>query len=807
MRGLIRRAAVAAGAAVVVLGLVGGAAASVNAAPAASAGAAVAGWSVTPTPNPVIPTGQLFWVSCPAANSCMAVGTYTKPSGAGVTLAEQWNGHSWRILRTPNPAGTAVSGLNGVSCTSASACIAVGASNPFWASAKTLAERWDGTRWTLQRTPALRQSTLVGVSCTSASACTAVGSSRTGALAERWNGIRWTVQATPNPRQGSGFLSGVSCTSASACVAVGAANAFTPTATTLAERWNGTRWAIQATPNPPQGGGTLNGVSCTSAAACTAVGGANAGTFAERWNGAGWSLQSTPTPAGSSGAFLNSAACPSPSACSAVGAYLDSSGTLQPLAERWDGTSWSMQAAPNPAGGSQLIGVACTSAAGCLAVGNSSQNHNNQSPATLAERWNGSTWRVQHTPNPLGAAASTLNAASCVSASACTAVGNTSNRRGTSLTLAQRWNGRTWSIQPTPSPADGGNLTGVSCPSRSSCLAVGGHGNPFTGVATRTLAERWNGRGWRIQPTPNPPGGGWFLTAVSCTSPSACTAVGGRLTPPGTPSATLAERWNGHTWSIQPTPNPPGHGVKLLNSVACTSRSSCMAVGNEFDPATGESLGTLAERWDGRTWRIVPTFKPAPAGPNAGFNGVACTSASACTAVGNQTLASTLAERWNGRTWQVQTTPNPAGAQNVTLAGVACPARNLCTAFGLNLTGFPPLTLAERWSGGRWRIQPTPGLVAYDIGFPGVACPTVSACYAVASYTNNTPSVTLVERWNRAGTSTQAAAGRPTAPGAWPPACMPGSRPISGRLPAPAWSRFRAGLFEIPVHPAALCPA
>jgi len=231
-----------------------------------------------------------------------------------------------------------------------------------------------------------------------------------------------------------------------------------------------------------------------------------------------------------------------------------------------------------------------------------------------------------------------------------------------------------------------------------------------------------------------------------------------------------------------------------------------MAVGNEFDPATGNSLGTLAERWDGRTWQIVPTFKPAPAGPNAGFNGVACTSASACTAVGSRTLAKTLAERWNGTTWQVQATPNASGGQSI-LAGVACPASTVCTAFGLNLTGSGPLTLAERWSGGRWRIQPTPGLVAYDIGFPGVACPTVSACYAVASYTNNTPSVTLVERWNRAGTSTQAAAGRPTAPGAWPPACMPGSRPISGRLPAPAWSRFRAGLFEIPVHPAALCPA
>ena len=69
------------------------------------AGASASGWSVTPSPNPVIPTGQLLWVSCPAANSCMAVGTYAKASGAGVTLAEQWNGNQWRIQPVPSPPG------------------------------------------------------------------------------------------------------------------------------------------------------------------------------------------------------------------------------------------------------------------------------------------------------------------------------------------------------------------------------------------------------------------------------------------------------------------------------------------------------------------------------------------------------------------------------------------------------------------------------------------------------------------------------------------------------------------------------
>src|SRR5215470_13204765 len=616
------------------------------------AGASAPGWSVTPSPNPVIPTGQLFWVSCPAANSCIAVGTYTQASGAGVTLAEQWNGSAWRIQPVPSPLGAAWSALFGVSCVSPSACEAVGITASRSGALKALAERWNGSSWQIQHAPSpVGGGQLIGVSCTSRSACTAVGGSPNGkALAERWDGSSWQIQSAPSPA--GAFLSGVTCTSSSACTAVGGSAAGT-----LAERWDGTRWSIQATANPPQGGGFLDGVACTSPSACTAVGNSNAGTLAERWNGHTWSIQSTPNPGGAQFTFLNTVACASASACTAAGAFFNSSGAAQPVAERWDGSSWAIQPTPRLPGGAMglLIGVACTSATGCIVVGYSSPNGvnlvNHPSPATLAERWNGRTWRIQPTPNPPGAAPSILNAASCVSRSACIAVGNTSNSRGTSLTLAQRWNGRTWRIQPIPSPADGGNLTGVSCPSRSSCLAVGGHANPFIEIPPGTLAERWNGTRWRIQPTPNPPGGGWWLTAVSCTSPSACTAVGGRIEPPGKPQGTLVERWDGRRWRIQATPSLPGNAVKLLAGVACTSRSSCMAVGDEFDPATGEQLGTLAERWNGRTWRIVPTFKPAPAGPNAGFNGVACTSASACTAVGNRTNARTLAERWDGHTW------------------------------------------------------------------------------------------------------------------------------------------------------------
>src|SRR5215468_4541187 len=130
-------------------------AAGIPASASVPATASAGGWSVTPSPNPVIPTGQLFWVSCPAAKSCKAVGTYTKASGAGVTLAEQWNGSTWRIQPVPSPPGAALSNLFGVSCASPSACEAVGVTVSGSGAVKALAERWNGSSWQLQAAPSL----------------------------------------------------------------------------------------------------------------------------------------------------------------------------------------------------------------------------------------------------------------------------------------------------------------------------------------------------------------------------------------------------------------------------------------------------------------------------------------------------------------------------------------------------------------------------------------------------------------------------------------------------------------------------
>src|SRR5215471_15508236 len=287
----------------------------------------------------------------------------------------------------------------------------------------------------------------------------------------------------------------------------------------------GSGWSIAPTPNLPARTGQLIGVSCASSSSCTAVGDFTRGsgvvvTLAQHWDGGKWASQPTPNPPGARLSVLVGVSCSAPSACTAVGQAVSRSGVSVPLAERWNGIQWRIQATPNPAaGGGALFGVACTSSSACTAVGGSNSG-------TLAEQWNGTQWRIVPSPNP-PAGGGALFGVACTSSSACTAVGASN-----SGTLAEQWNGTKWAIQPTPNPsgAQFSFLNAVSCTSSSACTAVGGYGNSSGNIVS--LAERWDSTRWRIQPTPNPPIPSYAfhltaLNAVSCTSASACTTVGG----------------------------------------------------------------------------------------------------------------------------------------------------------------------------------------------------------------------------------------------------------------------------------------
>jgi hypothetical protein len=360
-------------------------------------------------------------------------------------------------------------------------------------------------------------------------------------------------------------------------------------------------------------------------------------------------------------------------------------------------TGWAIQTTPNVSGvaHNELYGVSCPATANCIAVG---EDYNpGGASAPLAEQWNGSTWAIQSVPLPTGAVGAVLEAVSCASASDCTAVGWSATSSDAVSTLAEQWNGSTWTVESTPTRSKGETeLLGVSCPSANVCVAVGtvapGSNTP------EGLIDRWNGSTWKAQTVAKPAGVTHIgLQGVSCTSGTNCTAVGSYFQATED-QAPLAEQWNGSTWTVQSTPSLPGSD-NTLSGVSCRTATSCTAVG--ADNISGQ-FESLAEQWNGSTWTVATL--PSPAGSKTGYlNGVSCPSARNCTAVGSYTASGQsgrlLVEHWTGSTWLIQRAPVPAGSHDYRyFDDVSCATTAGCTAIGYYSTnGFETtdLTLAE----------------------------------------------------------------------------------------------------------------
>ena len=341
----------------------------------------------------------------------------------------------------------------------------------------------------------------------------------------------WGLQPSSEPGEATGTrLQSVSCTASETCVTVGFYRTASYENKTLAKVESAGEWSLTSTPNPSEAiSSSLYDVSCSASNACTAVGfsqktGGTPTALVERWNGSSWSIQSPAVPAGAKSSGLFGIACPAANDCTAVGYYQpEGSVNFKPLAEHWNGTSWSLMTTPTIAGAttSEFGQISCVSSSDCWAVGKSV----GASEAALAEHWNGTEWTV-NSPS----LSKRLADISCASASSCVATAETG------LTLA-RWNGSTWSTETAATPEGAlspTSLTDVSCTSASACVATGEYYGP-KGVI-RGLAEGWNGSNWSVQSTSAPPfveeakkageGTATLTGGVSCTSATACTAVG-----------------------------------------------------------------------------------------------------------------------------------------------------------------------------------------------------------------------------------------------------------------------------------------
>lgn len=100
-------------------------------------------------------------------------------------------------------------------------------------------------------------------------------------------------------------------------------------------------------------------------------------------------------------------------------------------------------------------------------------------------------------------------------------------------------------------------------------------------TSSRAARTRWSTIGMgdvgrRSQGLTPRPNHGSALLGVSCTTGTACVAVGYTNTVP------LVEQWNGRAWLVVPSMHPPRHQAgSVLASVKCTSNTKCVAVGHD----------------------------------------------------------------------------------------------------------------------------------------------------------------------------------------------------------------------------------
>ncbi len=194
-------------------------------------------WSSVKAPQPAgALSSALESVSCRSARACITVGDYLAASPNGVNnldvpLIERWNGSRWSIQPPATLTRAAPADLTGVSCPRDHFCAAVGSVAPNTLSEQPLAENWAGLRWSRASAPlpvGADQGALLQVSCSSATACAAVGGYHNnatgllGVLLAHQDAGAWTLAPLPLQR-GLMFKSllSVSCPASSWCMAVG----------------------------------------------------------------------------------------------------------------------------------------------------------------------------------------------------------------------------------------------------------------------------------------------------------------------------------------------------------------------------------------------------------------------------------------------------------------------------------------------------------------------------------------------------------------------------------------------------------
>lgn len=285
---------------------------------------------------------------------------------------------AWHQIRAPGVGET--SRLEDVSGASATDIWAVGDDG-----IHPVIEHWNGEKWAVVPSPGLYDY-LYGVRAFATDDVWAVGNGLRGVVVLHWDGARWRPIEVPQPGDYPALLA-IDGTSASDIWAAG--DYTSPDGIKgLAEHYDGTSWTVVPMDDVSPMANVIQGVEAIAPDDVWAVGyqqiafGVNQ-PLAQHWDGESWTAVPIDPLPGDHNVFEDVSASSSTDVW-AVGSY----GEDLPLMEHWDGTAWTQYPAPAQ---HRVIGVKVISPTNAWAGGTGGRQ-----PSSW--HWNGNSWFGASTP-------------------------------------------------------------------------------------------------------------------------------------------------------------------------------------------------------------------------------------------------------------------------------------------------------------------------------------------------------------------------------------------------------------------------
>jgi hypothetical protein len=280
-----------------------------------------------------------------------------------------------------------------------------------------------------------------------------------------------------------------------------------------AAHWNGGRWTITPlaiSPDPASAAATPDpsAVASLSPSDAWIVGGFGPqgpqgqtnGALIEHWDGSSWSVVANPASSEADSA-LSSITAVSATDIWAVGLQnADGEGDSRPLAEHWDGTTWSVVPVPagNPAQ-SRFISVSADRPDDAWAVGSHLEPGTSDLATALVEHWDGTAWSVVTGLPDLGN--SLVKAVYAASSSDVWAIAETIAPQGANFPYLfefLHWDGSSWTTVPLPGPQENSLqyvATSLSGAGPDDIWAAGYSSNAFYGTEAPMIAHLSCGTG------------------------------------------------------------------------------------------------------------------------------------------------------------------------------------------------------------------------------------------------------------------------------------------------------------------------